>query len=350
MGTTEYCIKDDSHILEGYSAGDCLCKTGFAGKNCESCDRGFKNYPRCEMCYCAIAGVTNTDACEGPCICKKNVEGPRCDKCKAGYYNLDADNPDGCSPCFCFGATTSCKSSDWGIEIVSSTSYLPSWKVTDLNGEKVLQPQLKDDHIRIANDDMNLQKPYYWQAPSEYLGKKLYSYGGDLRFIIGYTVSRGDVSGIFTLDADVIVEGGPNDYRIGYNWKKYSKDADKVLITLPLREQEWFILDRDGKQTRSASREEYTLVLYDLKRMLIRAKFHTDQLEGSLYQIEMEKASNDSQTLKKQEGAEACNCPEGYAGLSCEECAPGYRRVNNILVGGQCVKCDCNNHALSCGK
>lgn len=33
VGTTEYCIKDDSHILEGYQAGDCLCKTGYANKN-----------------------------------------------------------------------------------------------------------------------------------------------------------------------------------------------------------------------------------------------------------------------------------------------------------------------------
>lgn len=222
--------------------------------------------------------------------------------------------------------------------------------MTDLNGEKVVIPQFKEDHIRIANDDMNMRKPYYWQAPKEYLGKKLYSYGGDLRFIIGYTVSRGDVSGEFTLDADVIVEGGPNDHRIGYNWKKYNKDADKALITLPLREQEWYILDQEGKQVRPATREEYTLVIYDLKRMLIRAKFHTDQIEGSLHQVEMEKASNDSQTLKKQEGAEACDCPEGYIGLSCEACAPGYRRVNNILVGGQCVKCDCNNHAESCGE
>lgn len=350
-GTTEYCIKDETHVLEGleagkcrravkpflvlnlifgFSTGDCICKEGFTGKNCDSCAPGFRNYPRCEACYCNYAGVINPDSCDGPCLCKKNVEGPRCDRCKPGFYNLAANNPEGCSPCFCFGATSSCKPSDWGIEIISTSSkYLPEWKVSDLNGQKIVTPQIKDNHLVIADDDMNLRKPYYWQAPKEYLGEKLYSYGGDLRFMIGYTVLRGDVSGYFTEDSDVILEGGPSNLRVGHNWKKYdTHEGDKAIITLPLREQEWFILDSEGRNVRPATREEYTLVLHDLKRMLIRAKFHTDQIEGAIYQVELEKASKDSKSLKKQEGAEMCNCPEGYTGLSCSECAPGYRRVS----------------------
>lgn len=46
---------------------------------------------------------------------------------------------------------------------------------------------------------------------------------------------------------------------------------------------------------------------------------------------------------------EQCSCPEGYAGLSCELCAPGYRRepLGNSPYS-RCVKCFCHNHADTC--
>lgn len=49
---------------------------------------------------------------------------------------------------------------------------------------------------------------------------------------------------------------------------------------------------------------------------------------------------------------ENCECPQGYTGLSCENCAWGY--VKLIKNGSDyqdhhvCVKCDCNGHASTC--
>lgn len=46
---------------------------------------------------------------------------------------------------------------------------------------------------------------------------------------------------------------------------------------------------------------------------------------------------------------ERCVCPEGYTGLSCEYCAPGYRRDPlGISPYFRCVKCFCHNHADTC--
>lgn len=42
-----------------------------------------------------------------------NVMGAHCDLCRPGFFNLQADNPLGCSACFCFGVSDVCESSHW---------------------------------------------------------------------------------------------------------------------------------------------------------------------------------------------------------------------------------------------
>lgn len=156
------------------------------------------------------------------------------------------------------------------------------------------------NYLTIADDEMQEyeRSTYYWKAPKgkttiilsiymffiklnfvlflEYLGDQLYSYGNDLVFKIGYTVLRGDVSGFYTEDADVILQGGPHNLMIGYKWKKYDQKLEsdvQVNITVPIREQDWFKLDENGRRTdEPVSREEFTLIIYNLDRMLVRAK------------------------------------------------------------------------------
>ncbi|KAK5975898.1 hypothetical protein GCK32_011557, partial [Trichostrongylus colubriformis] len=50
----------------------------------------------------------------------------------------------------------------------------------------------------------------------------------------------------------------------------------------------------------------------------------------------------------RMRGVEVCECPENFAGNSCESCVPGYRRVNNQLYGGHCEKCSCQGHSDTC--
>ncbi|KAJ8933875.1 hypothetical protein NQ314_013728 [Rhamnusium bicolor] len=45
---------------------------------------------------------------------------------------------------------------------------------------------------------------------------------------------------------------------------------------------------------------------------------------------------------------EQCHCPPNYRGLSCEECAPGYYRIQSGPHGGYCVPCECNGHSTDC--
>ncbi|KAF8792889.1 Laminin subunit alpha-1 like protein [Argiope bruennichi] len=339
-GVTGFCIKDDTFILEGVYPGDCICKEGFAGSKCDHCALGFKQYPICEPCPCSPAGTEGETTCEGRCICKKNVEGAHCEYCKYGHYNMDSENSDGCTPCYCSGITNRCRESDWGVKVISS---LNGWRVTDLYGLHVADPEYEGDYLKITNEAMLGFDNYYWMAPPEYIGKKLYSYGGDLRYVIGYTVIEDN--GIQNDAPGIIIESDP--IRIGYYFGS-RKVQGNITVTLPLQERPWSHLTAAGKRSRAVSKETFAAVMNNITRLLIRAKYHSDQIIGVLYNVEMEIADRWSSSIKKMQTVEMCECPLGYSGLSCEICETGYRRVNDTLHKGVCELCECNGHSTTC--
>lgn len=51
--------------------------------------------------------------------------GAHCDLCKPGFYNLQEENPLGCTDCFCFGVSDVCESSMWSVaQVKTSVPYL----------------------------------------------------------------------------------------------------------------------------------------------------------------------------------------------------------------------------------
>jgi laminin alpha 1/2 len=91
--------------------------------------------------------------------------------------------------------------------------------------------------------------------------------------------------------------------------------------------------------------------IHDVKRLLIRAKYHTDQIEGMLGFASMEKADVNSIAEPRERMAtsvEICSCPKGYSGTSCQDCDYGYRKGTKDSWLNECVKCDCNGHSPSC--
>ena len=98
--------------------GQCNCKPGIIGLQCDNCDAGFFNFPECqgtdneenflcpnaswpwlkinEICFhnffadcdCiqanSIGGTCNSD--NGQCMCKTGYSSRRCDGCSEGYH------------------------------------------------------------------------------------------------------------------------------------------------------------------------------------------------------------------------------------------------------------------------
>uniref|UniRef100_A0A8D3ECZ6 Laminin, alpha 1 n=1 Tax=Scophthalmus maximus TaxID=52904 RepID=A0A8D3ECZ6_SCOMX len=208
--TSSVCARDDTQ------PGQCVCHQGFAGRQCDRCAFGYRDFPHCVRCECDLSGSINTDPCS-PCTCKVNVMGAHCDLCKPGFYNLQEKNPLGCTNCFCFGVSDVCESSTW------STA-------------------------------------------------QLMSFGGYLNYDVVYDI--------------------PLD------------NEDHSLPTLTV--------------------------------------------SFSLSRVSLDVGNSQSVSGIQAVAVETCECPWGYSGTSCETCLPGFYRVGGVLFGGNCLQCECNDHATEC--
>lgn len=161
------------------------------------------------------------------------------------------------------------------------------WLVTDLLGRRVVTPTNEKDRLSIANDDMADFESYYWLAPDDYLGKKLTAYSQVIKFQVSWVKARGDSAGKATKGPDVIMEGG--GMKIGYGDRSY-RDSNTTITWMLKESKHWYHIPETVQDIVRRRRTEYKgeavtktqlmTVLNDLRRLLVRAKFHTDQIEG----------------------------------------------------------------------
>uniref|UniRef100_T1HX12 Laminin subunit alpha-2 n=1 Tax=Rhodnius prolixus TaxID=13249 RepID=T1HX12_RHOPR len=346
LGSIGVCYKDDSEASQGKPAGGCICREGYTGLKCDRCSPGYRGFPHCT-----------------PCPCDPR-EGKYCERCKPGYFFLDRDNTVECTECYCSAVTKQCDRAE-GYSINEFMS-MDGWQVSDLMASYIVQPYTPDPNsnvISVADYQMAGVESYFWMAPPPYRGNKLTSYGSRITFTVSWDVMRGDTSGKATTGPDVVLIGH-NGLRIGHGnvWHK----EKNMNITVQFLEDGWYhVLDgvRDivtRLRRNQANWEEYRgdditraqfmSVLANIKHLLLRAKFHTDQAEGSLDSCIME-IGYESGAGSSIGFLEKCTCPPGYVGLSCETCDFGYTKYTSDGSSRQhsvCSKCNCHGHAATC--
>ncbi|KAK7100471.1 laminin subunit alpha-2-like isoform X2 [Littorina saxatilis] len=354
--STSQCVPDDSRVDEGLNPGDCICKPGFGGADCRGCAFGYSGYPNCRPCPCNPAGSVDPKACNQPCRCKANVGGRDCGQCLPGYFNLDRNNPDGCMECFCFGVTTQCASAGWGL---SEISHMDDWVLSTLEdgGLTLLARRFngwleaKTYLLDVNNIDVNIsptstrytpnKEVHYWLAPMMFLGNRMSSYGGRLKYTVKFTLD-GNLADRFHLpDPDLILRGSGMTIAHG---RQYKRENLENMVSIRLTEDEWYHLENRQPVTR----QEFMTVLYSLQQLMIKATYHTAQDTVFLRDVSLDVASPLVMSNRTLTSVEQCQCPEGYAGLSCESCTPGWRRESNQLYAGVCRRCECYNHASEC--
>uniref|UniRef100_A0A8B9QEZ6 Laminin subunit gamma 2 n=1 Tax=Apteryx owenii TaxID=8824 RepID=A0A8B9QEZ6_APTOW len=324
------------------SDGRCSCKPGVMGKKCDQCQPGFHSLSEagCRrngqslQCECDPAGSTG-DCISGRCVCKANVTGERCDRCKQNFYNLDARNPTGCSPCFCYGHSAACVSSEnYSVYKITSTFQQgpEGWRgVRESGSPAQLQWSPRHQDVFIA---ARTSEPIYFMAPAKFLGNQQLSYGQTLSF--DYRLDRG---GRQPSPHDVVLEG--DGLRVTAPFLPHGK-----ILPCGVSETYTFRLDEhpSSKWSPRLNFFEYRRLLGNLTALWIRATFG-----------EYSTGYVDNITLVSAQPApgvpapwvERCNCPAGYQGQFCERCAPGYtREASNVGPFGICVLCNCQGGGI----
>ncbi|XP_062437141.1 laminin subunit gamma-2 isoform X3 [Rhea pennata] len=324
------------------SDGRCSCKPGVMGKKCDECQPGFHSLSEagCRrngqslQCECDPAGSTG-DCISGRCVCKASTTGEQCDRCKQNFYNLDARNPMGCSPCFCYGHSATCASSEnYSIYKITSTFQhgTEGWRGVHESGSSAqLQWSPRHQDVFIA---ARASEPIYFMAPAKFLGNQQLSYGQTLSF--DYRLDRG---GRQPSSHDVVLEG--DGLRVTAPFLPHGK-----ILPCGISETYTFRLDEhpSSKWSPRLNFFEYRRLLGNLTAIWIRATFG-EYSTGYIDNITLVSARPAPGVPAPW--VEHCDCPAGYQGQFCERCAPGYKReASSLGPFGICVLCNCQGGGI----
>ena len=89
----------------------------------------------------------------------------------------------------------------------------------------------------VAEEDMQGIETYFWQAPEQYIGNKLVSYGLRIKILTSWHTGRGDTAGTATNGPDIIIEGW-NGMIIGFGSQRY-RNMVNASINIDLHEKDW---------------------------------------------------------------------------------------------------------------
>ncbi|XP_041276582.1 laminin subunit gamma-2 [Onychostruthus taczanowskii] len=324
------------------SDGRCSCKPGVMGDKCDQCQLGFESLSEagCRrsgqslQCECDPAG--SVGGCDsGHCICKESVTGEQCQRCKRHFYNLDARNPAGCSPCFCYGHSVTCVSADsHSVHNITSTFQqgTEGWRGVHESGSPAqLQwsPRHQDAFIAARTSE-----PIYFMAPAKFLGNQQLSYGQTLSF--GYRLDRG---GRQPSPHDVVLEG--HGLRVTAPFLPQGE-----VLPCGISQMYTFRLDEhpSSKWSPRLNHFEFRRLLGNLTALWIRATFG-EYSTGYIDNVTL--VSAQPVPGVPAPWVERCQCPAEYQGQFCQSCAPGYRRD----TPGQgpfsiCVPCNCQGGGI----
>ncbi|KAL6255156.1 hypothetical protein P5V15_013489 [Pogonomyrmex californicus] len=358
--------------------GQCPCRIGYDGLRCERCARGYYGFPRCRPCGCSLAGTIQCrdGICEcddkGQCPCKELVVGRQCNECKEGTFGLAANNARGCTECFCFGRSTLCQQAGlgWGqrrltrprvlyindtvsdviITSFGSTTVLPAVNggLNVTNGLSVI-PGLDGDVTMPTN--LYYSYPLYWRLPDSFLGDKVVSYGGFLRF---KTSTEGGIPLRSNLRYPVVQLQGNNKIVLEYYLHLPVSDNH---YEVRFHESLWQLQNRPDYKV---SRDVLMVALQNLQYILVKASDNAEFTRTTLLEASLDAAVlTPTHSPSLATGVEICQCPPEYNGTSCQDPSIGFYRwyknttaTSTIVIDlvGQARRCQCNGRSEVCDR
>nr|XP_035965223.1 basement membrane-specific heparan sulfate proteoglycan core protein isoform X15 [Halichoerus grypus] len=274
---------------------------------------------------------------------------PKRGPCPDGHFYLEHSSS--CLPCFCFGVTSVCQSSrrfrdqirlrfdrpdDFkGVNVtMPAQPGMPPLSSTQLQIDPALQEfQLVDLSRRFLVHDS------FWTLPEQFLGNKVDSYGGSLRYKVRYELARGMLEPVQRPDV-VLVGAG---YRLLSRGHVPTQPGTLNQRQVQFSEEHWV-----HESGRPVQRAEMLRVLQSLEAVLIQTVYNAKMASVGLSDIAMDTTVTHATSHGQAHSVEECRCPIGYSGLSCESCDAHFTRVPGGPYLGTCSGCNCNGHASSC--
>uniref|UniRef100_I3JEL5 Laminin subunit alpha-2 n=1 Tax=Oreochromis niloticus TaxID=8128 RepID=I3JEL5_ORENI len=354
------------------NTGCCICHDSFRGDKCNECQIGYRDFPQCIQCKCNIAG-SDSQTCDqergacgcadrtGKCSCKENVEGDYCDRCKPDAFGLSLRNPLGCSRCYCYGLTHFCTEAQglirmW-LTLKPEQTVLPlvdkSNAVETRTGVSFQHPEIIV-HAELITSA--LSEPYYWKLPEQFKGSMITAYGGQLKYAVYYEAR--EETGPSSYEPQVIIKGGPNHNMVMTRHITGLQIGQLTRHEIDMTEHEWKFADG-----RTMTREDFMDILFYVDYILIKASHGNLMRQSRISEISLTVAEEGIPTKESEKAhqIENCDCPIGYSGLSCEECAAGFYRLRSGFLASapasrvptatgmaSCVQCQCSGHSSSC--
>ncbi|XP_066903525.1 basement membrane-specific heparan sulfate proteoglycan core protein isoform X5 [Halyomorpha halys] len=272
--------------------------------------------------------------------------------CLEGTFNELAKSQDECINCFCFGVAKTCKSAQLFVyQLPPATSVFrllnvyisPSWIDIRVHGQspyqRNLSPNIEGFRFRSSYEgSLDYVYPYYILPESTYSGKQLQSYGGYLTYQVMVDSLENEIN-----IPEIIIVG--NDQMLLYKHPHKLQENSFNTINASIRAEEGWEVLKANESRREASRVDIMMTLLNVDKILIRILYTENRgVISSFANLTMDSASQRNTGLGKAAYVEECDCPAGYFGLSCEECAPGYvrqERVSGSTWLGSCVAEQC---------
>ncbi|XP_056158189.1 basement membrane-specific heparan sulfate proteoglycan core protein [Lampris incognitus] len=272
---------------------------------------------------------------------------PGSGNCPDGLFSVEGR----CVSCFCAGITKNCQATGRYRNQIS----LRFTDEDDLKGVNVTYPSrpgtppLSSTQLLI-NPEMeefqlvDLSRRFlildsYWTLPRQFLGNKIDSYGGSLKYKVRYTLARGLTEPEEKPDLILVGNGRRLVYRRGNATPARVVNQKEIKFT----EENW-----QQSNGRSVSREELMMTLANLDSINIRTIYDNHMVSVALSDIVMDTTTVEFSTRGHAKDVEECRCPPGYSGLSCEMCSSSFERIPGGPYLGTCAGCNCNGHASAC--
>ncbi|XP_078806357.1 basement membrane-specific heparan sulfate proteoglycan core protein isoform X13 [Oryzias latipes] len=275
------------------------------------------------------------------------VSNPIPGNCPDGTFSVN----DRCVPCFCAGISKNCKSAGRYRDQIRlrftdeedfkgvNVSYPSRPSTPPLSSTQLLiKPEMEEFQlVDLSRRFLNLDS--FWTLPRQFLGNKIDSYGGTLKFKVRYTLARGLSESVERPDVILVGNGRRLVYRRGQSTPANVVNQKEIRFT----EDNW-----QHSNGQPVSRGELMMTLANLDSISIRTIYDNHMVSVALSDIVMETTTTEFISLGPARDVEECRCPAGYTGLSCEICSSGFERVPGGLYLGTCAGCNCNGHATDC--